>query len=247
MVSFAIAMSQKKKSEIISRFLTPAIKLWIRTQVESIMDLDILIDAGDRQILSGKINQVNLTAKEANYQGIFINYASVSTENIAVNLGGILRGKPLKLLHPIFVSGNLTITAEELHKSLSSSLLTSGLKDLVKLLLHNENIENTEEIINKYQINWQSIDINNQSIIIVGNLINNLKNIQNKLIITSNISLENQQNLKLTQLKIEGIKELNNDDIHDLTIDLGNDVSLSELTISPEVLHCVGSVKVVSE
>lgn len=240
-------MSQKKKSEIISRFLTPAIKLWIRTQLESISSLNVSIDAGDKQILSGKINQVHLTAKEANYQGIFINDASVATENIAVNLGGILRGKPLKLLQPIFVSGNITITQEDLNKSLSSSLLIAGLKDLIKLLLEKEEINNSEDIIDQYDISWQSIRLDNQQLIIKGDLVNKLDNIKGNLVISSLISLEDQQNLKFTNLSIDGIKELNNDDIHDLVIDLGEDVFLSELVLSKESLHGVGKVKVVSE
>ncbi|MGY6529533.1 MAG: LmeA family phospholipid-binding protein [Cyanobacterium sp.] len=239
-------MNTEKKSEIISRFLAPAVKLWIRSQVESITQLDIIIDAGDKQILSGKINQINLTAKEANYQGIFINYASVFTENIAVNLGGILRGKPLKLLQPIFVAGNVITTNEELKKSLQSSLLIQGLTDMLKILLENEGIKNGEEIISKYQINWNDIIIDIQKIIIKGELIDTINKSSSLLSIISNIDVKDEQKLMLTNLQIEGMKELNNIPINDLTIDLGNDVSLSELTVSPQELHCVGKIKVVS-
>ncbi|MBE9223354.1 DUF2993 domain-containing protein [Cyanobacterium stanieri LEGE 03274] len=237
-------MNIKKKSEIISSFITPAIKLWIRTQVESITKLDVTIDAGDKQILTGKINQVNLQAKEANYRGIFLNYASVATEKIAINLGGILRGKPLKLLHPIFVSGNIIITASELSKSLDSSLLQDGLQDMLKILLNNEDV--SPEIINQYHIEWHNITMETQRIIIEGSLLNIVNNTRENLVITSNLNIEKENQLLLTNLQIEGIKELSNRAINDLTIDLGNDVSLSELTISSQELHCIGTVKVVS-
>lgn len=246
MVNFQIIMNTSKKSDIISRFLSPAVKLWIRTQVEFTRDLDILIDAGDKQILSGKINQINLTAKEANYQGILINYASVTTENIAVNLGGILRGKPLKLLHPIFVSGNVVITAQELKTSLQSSLLTQGLTDMLKILLENEGIKNAEEIIKKYKIDWNDIMIETQKMTITGEFINSLDNSSNNLTIISNIDIKDEQKLVLTNVQIDGFKDLHNSVIDDLVIDLGSDVSLSELTISSQELHCVGKIKVVS-
>ncbi|AFZ46848.1 hypothetical protein Cyast_0876 [Cyanobacterium stanieri PCC 7202] len=236
-------MNSKKKSEIIARFLTPAIKFWIRNQVESITQLEVEIDAGDKQILSGKINQVYLSANEANYQGIFINQASVSTEDIAVNLGGILRGKPLKLLHPIFVSGDIVITAQELQKSLESSLLIQGLQDVVKLILENQRLEN---ILEKYHIQWKNINIENQQVTIQGNINNNLKKVNNTLNITSNINIQEKQKLLLTDIKIEGIPELNNLTINDLIIDLGNEVAISELTISPHKIHCTGKIKVVS-
>lgn len=236
-------MNSKKKSEIIARVLTPAVKFWIRNQVESITQLHIEIDAGDKQILSGKINQVYLSANEANYQGILINQASVSTQDIAVNLGGILRGKPLKLLHPIFVSGDIIITAQELQKSLESSLLIQGLQDVVKLILDNQGLKN---ILEKYHIQWKNISIEYQQIIVQGNINNNLEKENNILNIISNIDIQEKQKLILTDIQIKGISELNNITINDLIIDLGNEVALSKLTISPEKIHCTGKIKVIS-
>lgn len=109
----------KHKSEIISHILTPAIKLWVRSQLQEIETLNIEIHAGDRQILRGKIEQVFLSAEKANYQGICINHAQVKTEEIAVNLGGILRGKPLKLLHPIFAEGEINLKKKRYSKIIS--------------------------------------------------------------------------------------------------------------------------------
>lgn len=83
-------MTIKSKSEIISRFLTPAIKFWLRSQLSTVEDLKMEIHAGDKQILRGKINEVSVQTTKAVYQDIHISQASVSTENIAVNLGGIL-------------------------------------------------------------------------------------------------------------------------------------------------------------
>ena len=46
----------KRKSEIISRFLAPAITFWLKSQLEKVEDLDIAISAGDTKILRGKID-----------------------------------------------------------------------------------------------------------------------------------------------------------------------------------------------
>jgi len=68
-------MAIKSKSEIISHILTPAIKFWLRSQLQNVVDLTIEINAGDKQILTGKIDQVSLQTNKAIYQGICRDHA----------------------------------------------------------------------------------------------------------------------------------------------------------------------------
>jgi hypothetical protein len=239
-------MLGKKKSEIISHVITPAIKFWLRSQLESIGELDINIDAGDKQILTGKINQVTLEAKEAIYRGIYINQAEICTENIAVNLGGILRGKPLKLLNPIYVVGEVNLTAQNLHNSLPSDLLQQALKDLVKLILVNQGFENADQILTQYQIQCQKIVISEQKLAIYGSFLEYNTQKQKELFITAHLFLKSNHELLLNPIEIQGIKELDNIIINNFYLDLGEDVELEELTINSHHLHCMGKIKVVS-
>lgn len=238
-------MTIKSKSEIITRFLTPAIKFWLRSQLETVEDLKMEIHAGDRQILGGKINQVSLETSKAVYQGIHISQAVVNTENIAVNLGGILRGKPLKLLQPIFVKGKIHLTHDDLQTSLQSSLLHQGLIDLVNLLLNHEGIANSEEILAQYEFSWQNIDLKEDKFILNAILMDGNQN-QYNLTITSSLSLKDDRILLFNPIEICGIPTIKNIILHSFEVDLGEDVILEELKLTMDNLSCIGQIKVVS-
>ena len=238
----------KRKSEIISRFLTPAITFWLKSQLEQVEDLDIRISAGDTKILRGKIDQVSLTTTKAIYQGIHVNQASVKTEKIAVNLGGVLRGKPLKLLQPIFVDGEIKLAHNDLQTSLQSPLLQQGLIDLVHLLfeqLEQEALENHQQILAQYEFDWQEITIHHEKFILNATLTNQ-QGETFPFTLTSNLALENYHTLSLKPIQIEGIPEMPMLVLNDFTVDLGTDVEIEVLQLSTTELSCQGKVKVVS-
>lgn len=239
-------MAIKNKSEIISHILTPAIKFWLRSQLQAVEDLNIEIHAGDKQILTGKINQVSLETSKAIYQGIHISKAAVNTENIAINLGGILRGKPLKLLQPIFVNGQLLLTLDDLQTSLNSSLLHQGLIDLVHLLLEHQKIEGYREILAQYQFNWQEIILHNDKFIIKAILQDNQRG-NTDLILTSNLILKDDHTLLFNPIEIDKIPNLDTIIINNFEVDLGNDVILEKVALNSHQLSCLGKIKVVSE
>ena len=238
-------MPIKSKSEIISRFLTPAVKLWLRSQLETAEDLNINISAQDRQILKGKISQVSLQTTKAIYQGIHVSQAEVSTEDIAVNLGGILRGKPLKLLQPIFVQGNIKLSPEDLQTSIYSELLAQGLIDLVAILLEKKGITETQTILDNYQFDWENLTISPDKFFLTANLIDTNQQ-QYELILRAGLTLKSNRELLFDPIHLEGIPEWGNIIINNLEIDLGNDVELKELILTEEQLSCSGKVKVVS-
>lgn len=235
----------KPKSEIISRFLTPAITFWLKTQLEQVEDLDIKISAGDGKILRGKIDRVSLTTTKVIYQGIHVNKASVKTEKIAVNLGGVLRGKPLKLLQPIFVDGEINLDKNDLQTSLKSPLLRQGLIDLVYLLLEQHTVDNHQEILAKYDFNWEEITIYSDKFTLTATLINEQTETF-PLTLTSNLALESRNILALNPIQIEGIPEIPMIVLNDFSVDLGNDVEIQSLELSATQLSCQGKVKVVS-
>lgn len=236
----------KHKSEIISRFLNPAIKFWVRSQLQEIETLNIEIHGGDRNILRGKIETVFLQAEKANYQGIYINHALVKTEEIAVNLGGILRGKPLKLLHPILAQGELKLQKNDLNKSIKSELLTQGLIDLVALLLEHKAINNPQQILEQYNFNWQDITLFTDKFILTG-IIENKKAEKNTIIITAGLRLKNDHTLLFNPIEIQGLFTSEIMVIDSFEVDLGNEVAIASLIINEEELFCQGKIKIISE
>jgi len=237
-------MVLKNKSEIISSFLTPAIKFWLRTQLE-IEDLTMEIHAGDKQILTGKIDQVSLETTKAIYQGIHVSKAAVTTENIAVNLGGILRGKPLKLLQPIFVRGKLILSHHDIQTSLESKLLHKGLIDLVNLLLKYQQIGECEQILQQYQFFWEKITLQEDKFLLEARLTNSNEKEYN-FSLNASLKLKDDHILLFDSIEVTGIPDINDMIIKHFEVDLGEDVALEKLILTSQNLSCFGTIKVVS-
>jgi hypothetical protein len=128
------------KRGLISRVLSPALQLWVRSQVESVESLQIQIDSGDRQILSGYIPRVHLQAGSVIYQGLHLSHLKMTGENIRINIGQILKGKPLQLLEPVPLWMDVTLLAEHVQSSLTSGLLKQAIVETL-LQLVGEQIE----------------------------------------------------------------------------------------------------------
>ena len=123
---------------VISRILPPAIRLWLSTQLDQVEDLVFRIEGRDRDILSGHIPEVFLSAQKAVYQGIHLSRVTVQASTIRVNLGQVIRRQPLRLLVPFPVSGQVFLTAADFNQSLQSSLLGEGLYDFLRLLAQSQ-------------------------------------------------------------------------------------------------------------
>ncbi|MGB3137618.1 MAG: DUF2993 domain-containing protein [Nodosilinea sp.] len=124
-----------KGSRIISRLLPPAVRLWLHTQLDHIEGLEFAIDGKDRQILAGYLPQVTVSAHQAVYKGLHVSHVALSAADIRVNLPQVLRGKALRLMQPFPVDGQVTVLADDLQASLASPLLGQGLRDVLKQLL----------------------------------------------------------------------------------------------------------------
>ena len=126
--------SQARGSRVISRILPPAIRFWLSTQLDHVENLNFQIEGRDRDLLSGHIPEVVLSAQKAIYQGIHLSQADVKASGIRVNLGQVLRRKPLRLLAAFPISGQVFLTTADFNQSLQSPLLGTGLYDLLRLL-----------------------------------------------------------------------------------------------------------------
>jgi len=130
--------AQPGGSRIISRVLPPAIRFWLSSQLERVDDLQFQIQGRDRELLSGHIPEIYLSAQKAIYQGIHLSQAAVTARAIRVNLGQIIRRKPLRVLAPFPISGEVELTAADFNASLQSPLLGEGLYDFLQLLAQSQ-------------------------------------------------------------------------------------------------------------
>ncbi|WP_193197212.1 DUF2993 domain-containing protein [Nostoc sp. MG11] len=223
------------KIRVITQVLTTALKLWLRTQVSQVSQLEVEIRASDRQILSGRIPSVSIFATHAVYQGLLVTQIQIVAENIRVNIGSVLKGQPLRLLETVSVVGELTIDEKALNASISSDLLSTAFNDvLVKLL---------PEYFSEFQpINWQKILLENKQIILRGIQVTNSKT--TPLEICVGLQLLNGHELQLTHIPIKHNQEPLLEGSHVYNLDLGSDVDIQELTLIPGKLVCCGRINV---
>ena len=113
-------------SKIIKTILTPALKLWLNSQVEKLEALNLFIEGNDYQILNGYLPEVTLSSYRLIYKGLSLEEIKLKVNDVRINIGQILRGQSLKLLKDIRISGKVAISNESLKASIPSNILQDG-------------------------------------------------------------------------------------------------------------------------
>lgn len=140
--------SSPKGSRLISRVLPVAVKFWLQTQLDEMGELVFDIQATDRQVLSGNIPGISLSAQQAVYQGVRITDVAVRARDIQINIGQVLRGKPLRLKQAFPIEGQVAFDGESLGVSSQDSILAAGLLEFWQTLLAKETV--AAEVITHY-------------------------------------------------------------------------------------------------
>jgi len=112
---------------VLSPLMLPLIKIWLRSQVESLDTLEIEIKGRDGQILKGLIPSATVMASGVIYQGLHLSDLCLTASEIYLNTPQVLRGEALKLLQPIQVNLELNLTPSDLKYCLQSTLLTTAI------------------------------------------------------------------------------------------------------------------------
>lgn len=252
--------------DIISKVLSPALSLWLHSQLERVESLEVKITGNNQQIITGYIPCVYLKSLSTVYQGIHINQVEVKGENIKINLGQVIKGKALRLLEPIIVNGNLILAEEQLNFSLASSLLSKALTDLLftflkyesKNTVANSNFNHTRqswsdsrvEIPSQYDrenctVNWETAKITSDKLIIQGVVTSRNTGMVSSITLGSGIVLASYRKLLLHPVHIE--TDTFNLTVDNYEIDLGSQVHLNSLSLTGGKITCFGSATVVSE
>jgi hypothetical protein len=226
-------------SNLIGKVLAPALRFWLRSQVDTVKTLELDIQGKDGQILRGHVPGVQLNTEQALYRGLQLGKVLLRGENIRINMGQIIKGKPLRLLEPIQVWGTVQLSAQDLQASLTSELLSSALKELLITLLQNQGIEDAPQQLATYTFTWQAIALQEQGFTLQGwTALGQEK--PTPLVIRAQLSLGDGKTLYLRHLYLEGVPLLGSGNIEDITLDLGTDVELEAINLSSEELSCLG-------
>jgi hypothetical protein len=229
---------------MLDKVIATALKLWLHSQVETVEDLQVNIVGGERQILKGYLPSLCLASSRGIYQGLHLRHIVLEASKIRFNLAEVLKGKSLKLLEPIPVITEISLTAEDLQASLGSPLLSSGLTDFCKNLIFSSNDSSDARELKKIDINWQTICFAEPTLILRGTLFSE-NALTTQIEILTGLQLANSHTLLLSPLTITTNPKLSIDWYDRWEIDLGDLVSIDELSITSEGLLCSGELKVI--
>ena len=227
--------TDNNKVRIITKVLNSAIKLWLRTQLNQVSDLDVQIKSSDRQLLSGCIPGVSISASKAVYRGIHITEIELYAEKIQLNVSSILRGQPLQLLEIVPVVGKLIVEEQDLNNSLSSPLLLTAINDLLITVI-------PQSGINFKSLSWRKITLDNQLLILHGITISDRQ--ETFFNIHLYLKLLSGQELQLTQIEIKSDEGIILEGYAPDIINLGTDVDLKEISLIPGQLICYGRINI---
>ena len=222
------------KRQLISKVLSPAVRLWLRSLVEQVSDLEVKISGSDRQILTGNIPHISILACQAVYQGLHLDQIQLAAESIRINLGQILRGQPLRLLEPVITSADLLLQESGLNASLQSSLLSGALTQLLQMLIG-------ESYPLDKQLDWHKITIEPEHITLSGSMVDDSNAMQ--LSLHCGLQLHSSHEILLTHPHLNIFPSVHLE-LNDFRVDLGPQVDLQELTLHPGYLVCRGRITV---
>jgi len=221
--------------------------------VEQVDDLTLLIEGGDRQLLTGLVPRVTIAAKNAIYQGLYLSRMTLVGRGIKVNFGQILRGKPLRLERTIPVQAEVQLTQEDLNDSLQSPLLSIAVIDFLINLLRAGAAPDLIDPSGKKAIVLDNLraKIAPGVLTLRADLISATQGTATPFVLRTGLRAVNGQQLLLQNpewLPTPNAKRgLALHDLQDFPLDLGSDVDIQELVLGDRVLTCRGKINVVPE
>ncbi|MFP5274511.1 LmeA family phospholipid-binding protein [Coleofasciculus sp.] len=233
-----------KGSRMISTVVSPAVQLWLRSQVETVETLHFKLMGRDREILRGHIPTVSIAARRAVYQGLHLSQLQLDGTNIRFNLTQVFKGKPLRLLEPLPVAGQLVLQENDLQASLGAPLLSNALTDLLNTFIKSYNRPDQYPPLGESKMNWQQITLDGERLTLKGTLMHHPTR-ETSIVINAGIQLATPQQLRLHPLQIQINAQQPPITLEHFTIDLGSEVDLKEITLTPGQLICRGCIKII--
>ncbi|HEY9752774.1 MAG TPA: DUF2993 domain-containing protein, partial [Coleofasciculaceae cyanobacterium] len=232
-----------KQSRRISQVLAPALRFWLRSQLDHVEDLCLTISAGDRQVLSGAVGEVCLAAQKAVYQGLHVSQVQVRAVGIRTNLGQVIRGKPFRLLEPFPVAGNLILQEADLTASLQAPLLAQAVIDfLLPLLTANADLLSPSQDLQVLRFDYVTIQIEPGHVTLTANLLD-INHAAIPITFRTGLAIEQGNQLHLRQ-PVWLHRELSRP-LPDQVFYLGEQVYLDYLILDFGQIYCRGQVTVI--
>ncbi|MDY6803391.1 MAG: DUF2993 domain-containing protein [Cyanobacteriota bacterium] len=235
------AAAQKGSSRLVSKILSPAVQLWLRSQLQNVEYLQVKIEGSDRQLLTGSIPRVSLIARAAIYEGLHLTEVKATATDININLGQVLRGESLRILAPFQINCELQLAEAHLNASFDSPLLEVAVIDFLTQLLPLE--EPNVQLALPINLNEPRIVINSGSLTLLATLSSpNCSPIS--LLMRTGIQLTSPRELlfQILEWKLSSLEK--SLPAKTIEMDLGSEVEIEQLTLTPGKIFAKGKLTV---
>ncbi len=229
--------ASSRGSRIASAVLSPAVQLWLRSQVERADELKVKIDGSDRQLFGGAIPKVTAAARGAVYRGLHLTEVALFGAGIRVNLGQALKGQPLRLLESVPVKGVLRLSQADLNESLKAPLLADALSEFLLPMLPIADLERPLELHNSQITIDADLLTLSAAILCAGGT-------QIPFVLRTGLRMASCRELMFEAPELEVSQELSSSNFNSFKIDFGPEVDIEELTLSPGEIVCRGGIMV---
>ncbi|MBD2484680.1 DUF2993 domain-containing protein [Planktothrix sp. FACHB-1365] len=254
-MGMAMGLMQVSRKPLIGSLLSTAVQLWLRSQVDTIDRLELSIKGSNRSLLSGHIPQVSVSAEKAIYQGLHLTQVQLQGSEIRFNLAQVLKGQSLHLLEAFFVTGNLQLNESDLNASLKSPMLTEALNEFVLSLLRSmtENpVMSSSDLQPEQAYSWVNsvlqiqdtqMALETDHLVLTAKLLFDTGELL-PFQLKTGLELASSYQLRFVQPQVK-IHTLNTEfQFSDYIMDLGSDINIQGLILSPECLEINATLKV---
>lgn len=237
----------QRQSRIISQVLSPAVQLWLRSQVTQAKALHFQISGGDRQILAGHIPQVTISAQDIIYRGLHLSQLELAATGIRINIGQVMKGKPLRLLESFPIEGELVLQELGLNASLQAPLFAEALSNLLLTLLQTSEAAIVPIAPFNQPTNLSVLKIEITSLHLIFSAQIETEHVTQFIQLKTKVGLLSGHELLLIEPCCSVIMSSPETwhPLPDFKIDLGTEVDLEEVTLHQQQIHCRGRINVI--
>ena len=100
------------------KMLAGALRLWIRSQCDSLGSLELALNGSTWSLLRGRLDGVTLKARDACFQGLPLQSVELCSGPIAVDMKLLSPGQMLTLQQPFQVEGEVSFNGRQLNGAL---------------------------------------------------------------------------------------------------------------------------------
>ncbi len=122
------------QSQLLSGLISPLLQVWVRSQVQQVDDLRVVVNGPDAELSNGRIQSIDISGRNLVYSGIPARSLSLRGSDIRLDTRRALQGGGLRLEQPVRADIALSLSEQDINTYLASPTFQEQVKDLkVKL------------------------------------------------------------------------------------------------------------------